>query len=129
MAAPVQQPAPEGEPTSNGGRTLRIVGLSLAGSGVAFVGAGVAFGVLAHSQAKTDSMATTFVPENQSTGKRYETLQYVGYGVGAGLLVAGVITYIVGYQRGQAEPATQTALLPSVLPVPGGVVAGFAGAL
>ncbi|HXU61177.1 MAG TPA: hypothetical protein VN962_05705 [Polyangia bacterium] len=129
VAPPVQQPAPEGEPASNGGRTLRIVGLSLAGAGVAFVGAGVAFGVLAHSQAQSDSMAMTFVPDNQSTGKRYEALQYVGYGVGGALLVAGVMTYVVGYQRGEAEPATQTALLPSILPVPGGVVAGFAGSL
>jgi hypothetical protein len=126
---PVQPATPEGEPASYDGHTLRIVGLSLGGAGVAFVGAGVAFGVLAHSQAQTDSQAPTFDPSNQSKGKTYQTLQYVGYGVGGALLAAGVVTYIVGYQRGQAEPATQTALLPSIVPVSGGLIAGLVGSL
>jgi hypothetical protein len=130
VTPPAQQPGPEGEPASNGGKTLRIVGLSLGAGGVAFVGAGVAFGVLAHSQAQTDSKAMTFDPASQSKGKTYQTLQYVGYGLGGALLVAGVVTYIIGYQRGDAEPAPQqTALLPSIVPVAGGVVAGFAGSL
>jgi PEGA domain len=123
-----QQPAPEGD-TSGDGRTLRVVGLSLAAGGVAFIGGGVAFGLLARSQGQTDSAAMTFNPDNQSKGQTYQTLQYVGYGVGGALLAAGVITYVVGYQRGEAQPATQTAFLPSIVPVAGGFMAGFAGSL
>ncbi len=93
------------------------------------MGAGVVFSVLTHSQAQSDSQSMTFNPDNQSKGKTYQTLQYVGYGVGGALLAAGVVTYIIGYNRGHEEPATQTAFLPSIGPVAGGVVFGFGGSL
>ncbi|MFL5307448.1 MAG: tetratricopeptide repeat protein [Polyangia bacterium] len=133
--APAATPAVEASssdtgPAPDSGRTLRIVGLSLGAAGVAFAGAGLAFGVLAHSQGQTDTQAMTFAPDNQSKGKQYQTLQYVGYGVGGALLVAGVITYIIGYQREDSEPApATTALLPSIVPTAGGLVAGLVGSL
>ncbi|HVT10508.1 MAG TPA: hypothetical protein VHO67_23775 [Polyangia bacterium] len=127
-------PAPESPPDSGGGasdsgRTLRIVGISLGAAGLAASGAGLAFGLAAQSQGKTDSAARVFDPSAASKGKELQTLQWVGYGVGGALLVAGIITYVIGSQRGDTEAGTQTALLPSIFPTDGGLVAGFGGRL
>lgn len=128
-ATPAPESPPDSSATADSGRTLRIVGISLGAAGVAFTGAGLAFGLVAHSRSNTDSAAPVFDPSAPSKGKQMETLQWVGYGVGGALLVGGIITYVIGYQRGEGEAGTQTAWLPSLLPTNGGLVAGFGGRL
>jgi hypothetical protein len=116
-------PADEGEAPSPGRRRgLRAAGLIVTGVGVAAVGAGLAFGLKARSAGTSDSKAPTFNPDNEAAGHRYQTLQWVGYGVGAGLIVGGVITYVIG-TRSHAS-STQIGLAVA----PGGAVAAVGGA-
>ena len=53
-----------------------------------------------------------FDPNADSSGHRYETLQWVGYAVGAALLVGGVTTYLIGNARRNAEHGTSVSLVP-----------------
>lgn len=111
------------------GRTLRAVGIGLTAGGVAAVGAGVAFGLIARSRGNTDSSAPVFDPSRESSGKELQTLQWVSYGIGGALLVGGVVTYLVGLQRQHSQATVETALLPAVIPGPGGAMAGLVGTL
>jgi hypothetical protein len=93
---------PEGRaPTSegHGGSRLRTAGIVLGAVGVAAVGVGLFFGAKAKSAGDSDSQATVFNPGNQSTGRTYQTLQWVGYGVGAALIAGGVTTFLLGTSK------------------------------
>jgi hypothetical protein len=88
------------EPTPRGGGSVSVPGVVLTIAGVAAIGGGVAFGLAARSAAT--SVASQYDPSRDSAGKRDATLQWVGYGVGAAALVAGVILLV----RGPGEPET-----------------------
>jgi hypothetical protein len=110
-------PPPRGDegapPATNGGAGLRTTGLVLAGAGVVAAGVGLAFGLKARSAGQSDSAAPTYDPGAASAGHRYQTLQFVGYGVGGALIAAGVTTFLIGRHRGQAgEPAPSVSFLP-----------------
>jgi hypothetical protein len=57
-------------------------------------------------------MGNTFDPRADSSGKSYQTLQYVGYGVGAALLVAGTVTFLMGLESDQPQADTGVAIVP-----------------
>jgi hypothetical protein len=97
------QPAEEARP----GSTLRKAGVALGALGVAAVGAGVVFGVMMKAkQDEIDQMTrapgmvyNTETAGPYADGKRYETLQFVGYAVGVAALAAGTACYVVGVRR------------------------------
>lgn len=118
-------PASPTEPaTSSNGRTLRITGLALGGAGAVAAGVGLVFGLKARSAAESDANRTMFDRDADSTGHRYETLQWIGYGVGAALLVGGVTTYLIGNAK-HGEGGTSVSLLPT----DGGAFATIGGRL
>jgi hypothetical protein len=110
-----------GEPDSRG-RGLRIGGMVAAGVGVAAIATGIAMGLRAQSKqtAAESNVAAgrSYDPNLDSAGRSAETLQWVGYGVGAAGVLIGATLYYLGWRQGEAT-TTQVAALP----VPGGAVA------
>jgi hypothetical protein len=119
---PVEAAAPE----RNHAR-LRTIGIVLGAAGLVAVGGGVAFGVAARSAAKENSQSNnTFDPNADSSGKQYETLQYVGFGVGAALLVAGTVTFLLGLESDEPQKTARVGIAPLQN---GGAALVFAGSL
>lgn len=113
VAQPSAPTRPLDDDTSAHHARLRTVGIVLGAAGLAAVGAGVVFGVFARSAGTNNSQTgNTFDPNADSSGKSYQTLQYVGYGVGASLLVAGTVTFLMGLDSDQPPPATGVAIVP-----------------
>lgn len=110
-AKPAPAPAPVVTPPlaeeARPGSTLRKAGVALGALGVAAVGAGVVFGVMMMSKEdeidrRTKAPGLVDAPSTQgpiADGKRYETLQFVGYAVGAAALITGTACYVVGARR------------------------------
>ena len=73
-----------------------MAGVVCGAVGVAAIGAGIFFGAEASAYSHSVETGTVFNPNFQDRGKLYENLQWVGYGVGAGLVAAGVVLYGVG---------------------------------
>jgi hypothetical protein len=116
-------PPPEPDVPSGDGRShLRTVGIILGAGGLAAVATGVGFGFAARSAGENNSQkGNTFNPDADSSGKRFQTLQYVGIGVGAALLVAGTVTFLLGGDSDHAGSSAQVTLRPQV----GGAIAGL----
>ena len=94
---------------------LRTTGMILVGAGVLAAGAGLTFGILAKNAGEHDRALNVYDPGREPLGHRYETLQFVGYGVGAALLVSGVTSFILGSRRPDNEAGTSSvSLLPSL---------------
>jgi tetratricopeptide (TPR) repeat protein len=100
-------------PVAAPGRGLRVAGVVLGISGVALVGAGIFFGAEAKSYSDRVETASLFNPNFEDRGKLYETLQWVGYGVGAGLVATGAVLYGLGVV---AAKSPAVALAPTVFP-------------
>jgi drug/metabolite transporter (DMT)-like permease len=101
---------------------LRVAGVVFGIGGVAAVGAGVAFGLLAKSYSDSVETGAVFNPNFDERGKLYQNLQWVGYGVGAGLIVTGAVLYTIGAVTGSR--ASSVAIAPTALPGGAGVLAG-----
>jgi hypothetical protein len=116
--------APETRP----GRGLRYTGLGTIIAGGAFLATGAVFSVLVNKSNKDIESQTnqgtgvdwSAVSGKYSDGSRYETLQWVFYGVGAAATIAGSVLYWMGMTP--AEPRVSAA---HVFPV---FVANGAGA-
>ena len=107
----INQPAAQPAPTSDGSG-LRIGGILFASFGVAAVGAGVLFNVKANST--VNDMYSTFDGySKESNRKTYQTLAWVGYGVGAACVVTGAILYGVGL-KAKSRSANSVALVPTL---------------
>ncbi|HEX2660393.1 MAG TPA: PEGA domain-containing protein [Polyangia bacterium] len=112
-AAP--HPADDRQPAAAPGQNpWPTVGIVLASAGVVAVATGVVFSVKTRSASKSASNNATFDPNADSSGHRYQTLQYVGYGVGAALIAAGVTTYVLGRERDTSGSQPQVAFVPSL---------------
>jgi len=108
------QSATEAAPTTaSPGRGLRITGIVCAVTGVAAIGAGIFFGIEAEDYAHTVERGPIFNPNFDDRGKLYQNLQWVGYGVGAGLVAVGAVLYGVGAASARTPVV---ALAPTVLP-------------
>lgn len=118
----VQQPAAA---PSDGGATLRTTGLVLGAAGVAVTAAGLVFGLKARSAGESDSKNTMFDPDGETSGHGYETLQWIGYGVGLALIAGGVTTYVLGARKRGADAGTSLTFVPAA----GGGVALLGGTL
>jgi hypothetical protein len=109
------------QPASNPGATLRTTGVVTAAVGAA----AVAFGVFSNLKAngiaddlkKTDGYSTSKVSDRDT----FETLGWVGYGLGGTCIVAGAVLYYLGVRAAANAPAG-LALVPTVAPGATGLV-------
>jgi hypothetical protein len=100
--APSSEPilmTPVHTPITRGRSSQRTVALILVSAGVAAVVTGLVFGLEARSAAENDSKAPVFDADKDNTGHRYQTLQYIGYGAGAALLIGGAATLLIASPR------------------------------
>jgi hypothetical protein len=94
VAAPITPaPAPATDEVQTG-RSFRIAGVTTGAAGVALLATGLAFGLAAKAAGEDNS--DFWDPDRDRAGKRYETLQWVGYGLGAAALGTGVFLYVYG---------------------------------
>ena len=117
--ATVAQPQLMGSP----GQGLRIAGYACGATGVAAIAAGIIFGLKARSYSHDVENETIFNPNQDNRGKMFETLQWVGYDVGASLVVVGALLYVFGWQS-----ASQTSVALVTTAVPGGAGLAAQGA-
>jgi tetratricopeptide (TPR) repeat protein len=107
--------------TASIGRTLRIAGLSTAGTGLAALGAATYFGLqIAPTMDRAKAIAMRNDPneadllrETNASGKRAELLQWVFLGVGATAVTTGALLYYLGVraQSGREDLALRVAPL------------------
>lgn len=103
-----------------GNRPLRIAGLAVGGAGALALVGGIVMGARAKSlsdEVSSDARKQpvgTFDRSKYDSGKRAETLEWVGYGVGAAALLGGAVLYWYG-MVGQG-PATSANLAWTVAP-------------
>jgi hypothetical protein len=119
----VVQPSPEPQPLApHGNAGLRTAGIVSTSVGVAAVVAAVVLNLKANSM--VDQMETTsngYSPAKVDSRKTYETLSWVGYGLGAACVATGAVLFGIGLKSGGGS-STSVALLPAL-------GAGQAGAL
>jgi hypothetical protein len=106
---PAAQPAP-----GSSGAGLRVGGIVVASLGVAAVGTGLLLNLKANSMVD-DMYGSVDGYSKESDRKDYETIAWVGYGVGAACVATGVILYTLGV-RAKSRPAGNVALVPTVAP-------------
>jgi hypothetical protein len=109
VVKPVQTPAP-----SSDGAGLRIGGIVAAAVGVAAAGAGLAFNLKANSMV-TDMYKSQDGYTQESDRKTYETMAWVGYGIGAACVVTGAVLYGLGL-KAKSSHSDEVALIPMVGP-------------
>jgi tetratricopeptide (TPR) repeat protein len=100
-------------PANRPGRALKISGIIFGATGLATIGAAIVFGLQAQAYTKSVQDDATFDPSKNDVGKMYETLQWVSYGVGGGLLATGAILYGIGV-------ASANNASVAFVPLPGG---------
>jgi tetratricopeptide (TPR) repeat protein len=126
--APLPQPAPvyvqaqaaPAPPATQPGQGLRIAGIITGAAGLAAVTAAIVCGAEAKAYSDSIEKGTRFDPNIADTGKLFETMQWVSYGVGAALLATGAVLY--GFGAASAN-SPSVALAPTVLPGGAGVSA------
>ena len=80
----------------------------LGGVGVLAVGGGVAMGLRASSlstEVSNDAKAGSYSQSKFDSGERAQTLEVVGYSVGAAALITSAILYYLGAESGRAHEA------------------------
>jgi hypothetical protein len=111
----VFQPAPEPQPlATHGNAGLRTAGIVSASVGVAAVVAAVILNVKANS--KVNEIETTsngYSPAKVDERNTYETLSWVGYGLGAACVATGAVLFGIGLKSGGSS-STSVALLPAL---------------
>ena len=111
--------APETRP----GGGLRYAGLGTVIAGGAFLATGVVFSVMVNKSNKDIESKTnqnggvdwSDVKGKYSDGSRYETLQWVFYGVGAAAALAGSVLYWVGMTSAEPPRLGATQVFPVVV--------------
>jgi hypothetical protein len=96
---------------------LRTAGMVTASVGVLAVVGGVVFNVHANSLTSDLNQPTGWNRGKASSRDTYETLGWVGYGVGAAALATGATLFVLGGRSGTtAGASTGVALTPVLLP-------------
>jgi tetratricopeptide (TPR) repeat protein len=94
------------------GRGMKLAGIAVAASGLALVGTGIAFGVLAKQAGdqltQLDQQRGVFDPSKESAGQRDQVIEGVCIGVGAAAIATGAILYLLGTRAGQDAPQAIT---------------------
>jgi hypothetical protein len=115
---------PKGEPElAKNGKGLVLVGIATGSVGVASVIAGVFLNLKANSL--VDEMETTvdsYTSDRSSTQKTYQSLAWVGYGVGAACIVTGAALIAIGASRNDSAVRGNVAIVPAVGPGQTGLV-------
>jgi len=106
----ISEPAPKPASTGAG---LRIGGIAVASFGVVAAGVGLAFNLKANSTVN-DMYNAADGYTKESNRKNYETVAWVGYGVGAACVVTGAILYAVGRKAKSSHSSDDVALIPMV---------------
>jgi hypothetical protein len=105
------QPQPEGGTPRSG---LRIAGIVTATFGLAALGTGVVFNVLANNTiANMESTKDGYSSDKSSTHNTYVTLAWVGYGVGVACIATGAVLYGLGL-KGRSSSSSNVAFVPTV---------------
>ena len=112
-AAPpiVQQTNPQ--PASESGAGLRTAGIITAAFGGAAVITGIILNLKVNSMASDMQKTNGYTDSKDSDRKTYETLGWVGYGVGAACVATGAILYYLGIR---ASGTASVALVPAFAP-------------
>jgi tetratricopeptide (TPR) repeat protein len=109
VAAAVKEVPPE---AAQPGRGKRLLGIAVAAGGLALVGAGIAFGVLAKRDGdqltQLDQKRGVFDPSTENAGRLDQVFEGVFIGVGAAAVATGAILYLLGARAGQDAPPTVT---------------------
>lgn len=131
VAAPTPEPAPAPAPVvppvvaatpkqETGNPAFRVTGIAVASVGAAALVSGVVLNLKANSLAQDLKKLDGYSAGKDSDRKTYETLAWVGYGVGAACVAAGAILYLVGRGGG----GETVALAPIAGPGEAGAVVG-----
>ncbi len=123
LVPPYLSEAPAAQLPGSPGRRLRIAGYACAATGAAAIVTGIAFGLTARAYSHDVENGTTFNPSQDSRGKTFESLQWVGYDLGASLVAVGALLYVFGRQS-----ASQTSVALVTTAVPGGAGLAAQGA-
>jgi hypothetical protein len=123
-----------GPDQASGGGGLRTVGFITAGAGVAFLGLGAIFGLMASGQASDAENDATLCPNKQCTpagrdeidGAETKALvSTIGFVVGGAAIAGGVVMILVGGKKGSeaaaARPAPVARVVPAIGPSGGGL--------
>jgi tetratricopeptide (TPR) repeat protein len=100
--------APASNEAAARGRAWRVAGIATASGGVASLGAGLLFGLAARS-ASAD-VSRKYDAERDSAGRRDETLQWIGYGVGIVAVGVGAWLFHHGTDADQKDAGNVSAL-------------------
>ena len=100
-------------PASGDRSGVRVAGIVVASVGAVALGTGVVMNLKANTLADQLNSPTGYERNKLSEQLRYETLSWVGYGLGAACLIGGTVLYLVG--SADAESAKIT-LRPVVAP-------------
>lgn len=109
------------QPANEPGSGLRVAGIVTAGVGVAALAGGILFNVKANNLASDIQKVDGYTPSKKSDQSTYQTLGWVGYGVGAACIAAGAVLYVLGL-RSDAPATSTVGFLPAVGPGQAGVV-------
>lgn len=118
-AAPVVTPLPAAAPvvvvqvppaetSPERAHHLKVLALVTAGVGLLAVGGGAAMGVRASSlstEVSNDAKTGNYSQSKFNSGERAQTLEIVGYSVGAAALITSGILYYLGAESGQPHEA------------------------
>jgi hypothetical protein len=101
------------------GSGLRLGGIVIGSIGAAGIVTGVIFSLTARSIANevtADNAQHTYSRSKDDRGRRFSNLQWMGYTLGAALLVDGGFLYYLGYREAHAPAADSLSFLPVLLP-------------
>ena len=113
----VQVEAKPAPPVTQSGQGLRVAGIITAATELAAVTAAIVCGAEAKSYSDSVQSGTRYDPNIGETGRLFETMQWVSYGVGAALVATGAVLY--GFGAASAS-GPSVALAPMVVPAGAG---------
>jgi len=109
------------QPVAESQSKIRTAGVVTAGVGGAALLAGVVLNLKANSIASSYQDRGGYTQSKESDRKSYETLAWVGYGLGAACVATGAVLYLVGRKAGASDSST-VAVLPAFAPGEAGAV-------
>jgi hypothetical protein len=128
---PIPRPAPmvaksqPGFAPTQSGDALGVAGVVTGGFGVAAAVAGFLLNLKANSMVNDmENSVDAYTSSKESRQKTYKKLAWIGYGVGAACMAAGVALIGVAVYRSGSSGKSDLALLPAVGPGQAGVVLG-----
>jgi len=101
------------------GAGMRLSGIVIGSVGVAGIVTGVIFSLKSRSIANevtSDNAQHTYDRSKDDRGRRYSNLQWMGYTLGAALLVDGGFLYYLGYREAHAPASDSLSFAPVLLP-------------